>query len=518
MDRKVSGQSSLVQSVSATQQILSVGLLLTIWFISRWIFGAGLAGSDDSFYVRYAHLMHRAPISHWEGRSVFVWFLRSCFLGFGYSEYASWIPGLFSSLLTLVSVGWLARWPRYPTWESWSATLLAATMPVDVIFSNYPVASSMAAGFLSLGTAALLQEGARWRHAGAALLSFSFMIHEYCLYFVAIACLTALIFDFRGYLRPVALCVGMSVIYVMLEGLIYYFQLGQATYRFRLSAAGMGDDRIAVEAGGSAFRYFLMPLQQLLFNRSLGIDLIALFSAGAVAFRSFTQRQRLLFVIVACYWLWAGYGPMTPWEYKPPSREIRLLFPYTLPICYLLPSAFSAVFSRRFALLAIAVIVVTHVVCLASGGRWEQSSRISQELLDYAAAHPRTRFVTDVSTLNQMYIANDCRLPDNVICVPSPRSDECLLVNREPEPLPIRLDTSGVTAFLHNREADRQYHEPELLDFISARAQRATAQRTRILKPIFRPFSRWLPRVDFLVLNDGWEVVELGSVVESPLR
>ena len=63
MDRKVSGQSSLVQSVSATQQILSVGLLLTIWFISRWIFGAGLAGSDDSFYVRYAQLMHR-------GRSV----------------------------------------------------------------------------------------------------------------------------------------------------------------------------------------------------------------------------------------------------------------------------------------------------------------------------------------------------------------------------------------------------------------------------------------------------------------
>ena len=64
--------------------------------------------------------------------------------------------------------------------------------------------------------------------------------------------------------------------------------------------------------------------------------------------------------------------------------------------------------------------------------------------------------MTDINTLNEMYIANDCRLPDNVVCVPSPRSDECLLVNREPEPLPVRLETSGVAAFLHNLEADRR--------------------------------------------------------------
>ena len=29
--------------------------------------------------------------------------------------------------------------------------LLVATIPVDVVFSNYPVATSVAAGFLSLG-------------------------------------------------------------------------------------------------------------------------------------------------------------------------------------------------------------------------------------------------------------------------------------------------------------------------------------------------------------------------------
>ena len=183
------------------------------------------------------------------------------------------------------------------------------------------------------------------------------MIHEYCFYIVAITCLTALIFDFRGYLKPVATCVGISLTFLTLECLAYYYLLGQPTYRFRLSSAGMGDDRIVVEASGSAVRFFLMPLQQLFFNKSLGIDLIALFAAGTVAFRSFTQRQRLLFVIAAGYWLWAGYGPMTPWEYKPASREIRLLFPYALPICYLIPSAFFSVFSRRFALLAMGAIV-----------------------------------------------------------------------------------------------------------------------------------------------------------------
>ena len=124
--------------------------------------------------------------------------------------------------------------------------------------------------------------------------------------------------------------------------------------------------------------------------------------------------------------------------------------------------------------------------------------------------------MTDINTLNEMYIANDCRLPDNVACVPSPRSDECLLVNREPKPVPVCLETSGVTAFLHNREADTRYREPALQEFISTRAQRAIAQRTRVLKPIFRPFSRWLPSFEFFVLNDGWEVVELDPVLESP--
>jgi hypothetical protein len=387
--------------------------------------------------------------------------------------------------------------------------LLAATIPVDVIFSNYPVATSLSAGFLSLGIAALLQKEVRWRFAGASLLSFSFMIHEYCFYFVAIACLTALIFDFRGYLGAVAICVGLSFSFILLECLFYYFQLGSATYRFHLSAIGMGDDRIVEEAGGSTIWFFLIPLRQLLFNRSLGVDLIALFSVGVFAFRSFTPQQRQLFVLTVCYWLWAGYGPMTPWEYKPPSREIRLFFPYILPISYLLPSAIAVVFSHRLALLTIGLVVATHVICLAGGGRWGQSSRIARELLDYATAHSHTRFVTDIKTLNDMYIANNCRLPDNVVCVPSPRSDEVLLVNREPDPLPVRLDTSGVTAYLHNREVDHQSHEPELEDFLSARTRQVTAQRPRILKLIFRPFSRWLPDNAFFVLNDGWEVIKI---------
>jgi hypothetical protein len=509
MDGQLSDRSSPPRGVSVVRQILSVGLIAAIWFFCRWTFGASLAGSDDSFYVRYAHLMHRAPINHWEGRSVFIWSLRFCFLGFGYSEYVSWVPGLFSSVLTLTAVAWLTGWPRRSTWQGWSAMLLAATIPVDVIFSNYPVATSMAAGFLSLGTAALIQESTRWRIAGAALLSFSFIIHEYCLYFVAISCLVALAFDFRSYLKPVAICVGMSLAYVLLEGLVYYLNLGQATYRFRLSAAGMGDDRIAFEAGGSTVKYFLMPIQQLLFNRSLGIDLIALFSAGLIAIRSLSRGQRLLFVIVSCYWLWAGYGPMTPWEYKPPSREIRLLFPYVLAISYLLPSALSLAFSRRVALLAIGLIVSTHLLCLASGGRWEQASHNARELLDYAAAHPQTRFVTDLNTINQMYIFNDCSLPENIVCISSPRVDECLLVNREPEPVPIRLNPSGVTAFLHNREADRQESEPGLKDFLSGQIQTTVEQKPRILKPIFRPISRWLPDREIFVLNDGWEVVEL---------
>ena len=92
MDRDVRSQTSPIRSISATEQIFSVGLVLTIWFICRWTFGAGLAGSDDSFYIRYAPFDAPGTDQSLGTRLIFVWFVRLCFLAFGYSAYASWTP------------------------------------------------------------------------------------------------------------------------------------------------------------------------------------------------------------------------------------------------------------------------------------------------------------------------------------------------------------------------------------------------------------------------------------------
>ena len=84
---------------------------------------------------------------------------------------------------------------------------------------------------------------------------------------------------------------------------------------------------------------------------------------------------------------------------------------------------------ERLAQGVVAVAILVHLACLAAGGRWGQAVDVSRELLAYAREHSDQTFLTDVATMNHMYVVGGFRFPANVVCLNGPAVDRHLLVN-----------------------------------------------------------------------------------------
>ena len=84
---------------------------------------------------------------------------------------------------------------------------------------------------------------------------------------------------------------------------------------------------------------------------------------------------------------------------------------------------------ERLAQGVVAVAILVHLACLAVGGRWGQAVDVSRELLAYAREHSDQTFLTDVATMNHMYVVGGFRFPANVVCLNGPAVDRHLLVN-----------------------------------------------------------------------------------------
>jgi hypothetical protein len=393
----------LVNRKLLIRRLLAITIVLAIWLAARLIFWIGFAGSDDGFYARYAYLMHREPINQWEFRALSVWIMRVVFLALGPSEFSATLPSLLSSATMLGAIAWYVGWPNKSLeWTAQGSMLLAALLPLDVVMASYPGASSISIGFLAWGVVLMLDDKRNTSLVGAVLLSLAFVAHEFCFYYIAIFCLIELAVDWRKYRKPVALCVLLSAGYLIAECATYAMVYGRPFMRFQAMGGIAHEDRIQIEAQGSAALFFLMPLRLLVFNKGFGMGFVALFAVGALCWNRLERTQRVLLSSAVVYWIWMGYGPMVPWEYKPPSREIRLYFPLAIALCSLLPSALDRTFaSGRLAQAIVILLMAIQLVCLTGGGRWGQHFRVSQQLLSYARARQEEWFLTDVRTWNE---------------------------------------------------------------------------------------------------------------------
>src|SRR5262249_13370907 len=152
------------------------------------------------------------------------------------------------------------------------------------------------------------------------------------------------------------------------------------------------------------------------------------------------KEQRIVLVVTFLTWAWLGYGSQVPWAYKPLYRQVHYYGPLVLGVAVLLPTAVSHAFGnrRRLAQTVIAIALLVHVVCLAAGGRWGQDVDVSRELLNYATENRNRTFVTDVATMNQMYVIGGFQQPANIVCVNGPAVEQNLRFN---------LDSDNATRF-----------------------------------------------------------------------
>jgi hypothetical protein len=492
---------------------LAIVVTVALWVLVTLLCWVGYTGEDDLMYARYAYLFHRAPTVWWEFRMPAILAIRASFLLFGPSEFAAAIPSLLSSLAILLSVAWFVGWPRTLTWQTQSAVLVAAFIPIDVGFRSYPAAHQIAAGLLAVGTACLLKGGRQTKVVGSVLLAMAFMTHEISIFYLGLLCMICLFFDARTYLRPVVWCAAAVVIFVAVESVVYLWWLGDPLARFKMSAGGAasvspGDDP---DVGLSGLSFYLWPVRNVVFAKHFGIDLLLLMVCGVFAWPRFDRTQRILFTTTVAVCLWLGYGTQVPWAYSPLSRQYHYYNSLTLGIAALLPFAIGYALQQR-ARMAVAVIALAlsvHVASLAVSGRWGAPVGVARALLHYADEHRGETFLTDVNTMNQMYVLDGFRMPDNVICLNGPAVEMNLLLNKEPASTPrVMFPVRPVTGVLINREQrDLRGFEPEFSSYVAEHGVRTSTIVDTEYRWPFVPLVRFVKPHGFMIRSAGGELV-----------
>jgi hypothetical protein len=500
--------------------IASVLLVIVAWLVTTYTFWVGYVGDDDVFYARYAFLFHRPPINWWEFRMPAILAIRASFLAFGPSELAAALPTLLASLGILASVAWFVRWPATLTWQTQTAMLLAATIPIDVGLRSTPSASFFAAGLLSIGTVCLLK-GERWGpFLGGALLALGFSTHELSVFYVAILCCTALLFDRKRFWRPVLFCCAASICVILLEGAVYNVLLGDPFARFRTSVGPTTVAQIGYDAdtGLRGVRFFTWPVENLLFCKTFGFDLVILLLSGILTWRYLIKEQRILWAAVFLTFVWLGYGTMVPWAYKPIYRQLKYYAPLAFGVAALLPAIIGRLFANRkiFVYGIIGFVLVVHIICLTAAGGWDQAFEVSKELLRYARNHPDRMFLTDVATMNHMYTINGFQLPGNVVCVNGPGVENNLRLNKEPPGTPRfrfpDLAPNAVLLNLQRLERGETEVEKEFLPYVKAQAEKRMRVVPVSYRILFVPLLSFIEPRSFMVRSLGGEVVEMPAI------
>ena len=181
----------------------------------------------------------------------------------------------------------------------------------------------------------------------------------------------------------------------------------------------------------------------------------------------------------------------------------------TFGVAVLLPHTLFRAFLKREGIArgVILVAILVHVASSAAGGKWGAQVDVSRDLLRYARQHEGKVYLTDVGTMNEMYVINGFRFPTNVVCLNGPAVRKHLRVNFEPPDVP-RFSFPDITPDYLLINLDRRWEkdfERYLLEHTADRMQ-IVAVRYR---PIFLPLIPFLGPKGYMVKSLGGEVAEV---------
>ncbi len=392
-----------------------IAVCASLWLAARLAFFIGFEGSDDLFHVRFAAAWDRPPIDQWESRLAVNALLRLSMALLGPTETAAVLPSMLSSAaLTGVVLWWCRR--HAMLWQAWWAGLLAALLPVEILVATTITASPLTDALLACGTAALLAaSGSRTgRITAACCLGLAPVVHPMAMFYLAALGTAVLVVAPRRYGRTLALVAAAAVLCMAVELGVWAFLYGDASLKARIVARIINSSSVIPERTLTPEKA-AWALQHLLVSKGFGLAAAAALAGGLLCWRRLGPPLRVLAVTALLYWCWVGFGSYLPWSYRPITPTVRYLHPLVFPVCLLFAATVTDLIRRPAAARAAGVAVL--VSCLAASlasGSWGQNVEISRELLACAQRHPELRFVTDLYTINEMYVLNGLRTPANM--------------------------------------------------------------------------------------------------------
>ena len=227
----------------------------------------------------------------------------------------------------------------------------------------------MAAALEAIGAVCILKGSGRIQVLGAMLLALGCVTHEVSLFVAGIFCATALVFDFVGKRRAIALWVIFTVALFATESVVYQSLLGDPFARLKAIIGTTVSGRAGVDPDGllSNFAFFSWPIQNLAFSKQFGFSLGATFVAGSLGWTRLDKSQRVLLLSTFLIWFWLGYGSQVPWAYRPLYRQFHYYGFLTLGVAALLPTCLAAVCSGRVARTLVGAALIVHIGSLAAG-------------------------------------------------------------------------------------------------------------------------------------------------------
>lgn len=467
-------------------QILGVA---AVWVFTHWVGWIGLAGADDFAYVEYAVAPDGPPDIHWEFRWPLILFLRAVVNVFGFSEFVVCIPNLMSSLMFVTAVAIVVDWPRRTSFCSCAAMFIVASIPIDAVFATAPGAATFAGGVGVLGAALFISKG-KATYVGALLLAFSFACHEMQVFWVAIVCFSRLALERRKAVVPVAICIAMSLLFILGEAVYLNETAGDAMSRWK-TAAGEGGGKsptfVDRRVSGGTLGFFLWPIRVVIFDKQWSFLLGIAFLGGVSNWRRLSSMHRVVLLSGIGLWLWLGYGTIVPWEYKPRSRAFHYYAPLILVVSVLPPLILDGIPQHRTKLLC--GLISLNVLLVSLGGNWGQRVDISRQVLEFAKANPNETILVDDWTYEEMRMCNDLVSRDNVAKWSN------------------RGDKSYDYVLRHLERPERPL-SPQYLDYIEANAGRDVYTIPPSYRALFVLVAHWLPERSPFIRSRGAVIYE----------
>lgn len=455
--------------------------LVVIWALARALFFHGFQGYDDLHYYAYAAKWGELPTNHWQARLLFTGLIRASILLFGHSEFSATLPALLSSFVLLCLAFGLGY--RFAGLKGAGISgLLFAMLPQDIFSSTSVDVTVLTAALAGVGIFLLVEKSSPIKRIGAGVFfGLSVFSHAYALFILAAASFAWFIHTAPRWrwLESILIFVSGCLTFLCVTALFFLPLTGDPLYPFKVSA----------ESHLKTFSHIvydlawaIWPVHAFVFTKEFGILLPLAALVLAWKWKTAPAAIRFLGLFSGVFYAYVNWGSQSPTEYLPLWHLPRYWYPIALPACVLIGCGV-AWLPRKFGMTLVGVVVAGQLLLSSLSGTWGEHVEVSKVLLKHAKQNPQQTFAADWITLNEMFVLNGCRPPENVFTVRGLNQPELFLIDSSKQ---IDAEMRPLLLLLNRSQEGRNGIEPFM--------KLADSARTKELGPTrYRPLSALLP-------------------------